>query len=234
MDIADDSSESHSQISDVRSLHEFGAFRNKQGVSGSRVFRQDDPGRISPGVSPLFSNVTFPSHVELDDGLSVRDSIEDSFKADTRSSTGGYGGFNTMPPRSPSGDMSSVAMSLVDHTIFKIVDLKGSTHRIRCESKLSVLLDAVQKQLGLQLDVDLIQLSFVDDEGDSILITSDDCLNEAIGLAQNSGTQAVKLSVSMTSRTSIIHDKSTMLAGIGVSVAALVAIGLMLLMKSSK
>lgn len=69
-----------------------------------------------------------------------------------------------------------------------------SVRRLRCKPYLETLLTILGDEL---------QLTFVDEEGDSILIKSDDCLSEAIGFAQSRGDSFVRLQANhVTSKSS--------------------------------
>jgi hypothetical protein len=104
---------------------------------------------------------------------------------------------------------------------FKIVDPSGHTHRVRSESKLSRLLDAFAEKV--KINKNSIQFKFVDDEGDTILITSDDDLIEAIKLSRTSGSSTSKSLVKLTAVEIQRQLDSTMLAG---AVAAMAVAGI--------
>jgi hypothetical protein len=59
-----------------------------------------------------------------------------------------------------------------------------SVRRLRCKPSLKTLLAILGNEL---------QLTFLDEEGDSILVTSDECLSEAISFAQSKGDAYVRL-----------------------------------------
>ena len=97
-------------------------------------------------------------------------------------------------------DNETMSYSLsVDHNfVFKVVDSRtGNTYRIRCEHKFAKLLTAVSEKLGNEVEVSTIHLSFVDDDGDSVLLKDNDCLIEAVHTAKSAGKQALKISVSV-------------------------------------
>jgi hypothetical protein len=77
--------------------------------------------------------------------------------------------------------------------------------------------------MGDGVDIDSIHMKFVDDEGDAIMITSDDCLVEAAQLAHKSGSEVVKLSITVVKPKLTLPEDKTHLAIAGV--AAAVAVG---------
>jgi len=92
----------------------------------------------------------------------------------------------------------SYSMSVDHNFVFKVIDSRtGNTYRIRCEHKFSKLLTAVSEKLGGEVEQSSIQLSFVDEDGDSVLLKDDDCLTEAVHTAKSAGNQALKISASV-------------------------------------
>jgi PB1 domain len=110
----------------------------------------------------------------------------------------------------------------IDSAVFKLTDPSGHTHRIRSELKVSTLLDLLVKKMGDGVDTESIRMKFLDDEGDAVMITSNECLAEAAQLAQKSGNEVVKLTVTIVKpKTPMNDNKSLILAGVG----AVIAIG---------
>jgi hypothetical protein len=89
--------------------------------------------------------------------------------------------------------------------------------------KLSALLGLLAEKMRDKVDPEWIRMKFVDDEGDAVMITSDECLAEAAQLAQKSGSEVVKLTVTVVKpKSSPMDDKNQLiLAGVG----AVIAIG---------
>jgi hypothetical protein len=85
----------------------------------------------------------------------------------------------------------------------------------------SRLLDAFAEKV--KINKNSIQFKFVDDEGDTILITSDDDLIEAIKLSRTSGSSTSKSLVKLTAVEIQRQLDTTMLAG---AVAALAFAGI--------
>jgi CBS domain-containing protein len=74
----------------------------------------------------------------------------------------------------------------------KVVDPSGSTHRLRSEMRVDKLKEALSEKI--KINTNNLQFKFVDDEGDVVVITSDEDLAEAVNLSQDSaGKQVIKL-----------------------------------------
>jgi len=78
--------------------------------------------------------------------------------------------------------------------VFKVTDPSGNTHRFRCVPRRQNLFVTLLSKIGE--DVSSFEIKFVDDEGDAVLITSDEDLMEATELAQKAGSPVVKLTIS--------------------------------------
>lgn len=92
-------------------------------------------------------------------------------------------------------DCSVSGLSEGPIAIFKVVDHNGDTHRVRTDVKLSILKDSLATKLGLSKDA--FQLMFVDDEGDSVVISTDDDLVDAVNISKAAGGEIVKLSMAL-------------------------------------
>jgi CBS domain-containing protein len=79
--------------------------------------------------------------------------------------------------------------------IFKVTDHNGNTHRIRTDVKVSILKHSLATKVGLPKEE--FHLLFVDNEGDSVVISNDDDLQEAVNMGKKSGGEVVKLSMSL-------------------------------------
>jgi hypothetical protein len=96
----------------------------------------------------------------------------------------------------------------------KIVDPSGSTHRLRSEMSVDKLKESLSQKIKIKTKN--LQFKFVDDEGDVIVITSDEDLAECVNLSQGSaGKQVIKLTAEEVSS----GLDSTTLAAIGAAVA---------------
>jgi CBS domain-containing protein len=119
-------------------------------------------------------------------------------------------------------DYSLSGMSPEGHAmVFKVVDPSGNTHRIRADARLASLREAFLEKV----DNKSAQFSFVDDEGDTILISSDADLTEAVNLARASGSKVVKLTASEAVGTSdgAVDPMILAVAGVAVAVVGLIA-----------
>jgi len=121
--------------------------------------------------------------------------------------------------------------------VFKIVDSNGPTHLIRCESNYTKLLTALLKTIDGDIDPKLVKLSFVDNEGDSIQVSSDDCLTEVVRTSGGvNNRQAVKLSLTIAGNTSNpfgVEDK-TLALGVAGTALAIVSILLLSMTRSKR
>jgi hypothetical protein len=127
-----------------------------------------------------------------------------------------------------SDDMSvGASMAGAGIAIFKVSDQSGSTHRVRCDLYADELLDGVSKKLGITLAC--LQLQFVDDEGDTVIITSDDDVAEAWTLARKAGAKHAKVTA-LTMKSKSPFANPAVLGGAGVAgVFVLVGVVLTLL-----
>jgi CBS domain-containing protein len=126
-------------------------------------------------------------------------------------------------------DDMSVGASMVGSgiAVFKVSDLSGSTHRVRCDLCAEELLEGVSKKLGIALEC--LQLQFVDDEGDTVIITSDDDVTEAWTLARRAGAKVAKVTA-LTMKSKSSFDNPAVLGGAGlVGAFVLAGIGFFLL-----
>ena len=71
---------------------------------------------------------------------------------------------------------------------------------------------------------------YFDEDGDEILIKSDECVDEAVSASLQAGNKSVKLSMKSMSGSS----NNTLLMAGGAGLAAAVAIGVMVLLKPKK
>ena len=161
----------------------------------------------TPFVSTARPN-NIPACVEIDEAArSDNGSLNESLITDTR------------------GFISTAGSPYDSHNgrtvVFKLTDPSGHTHRIRSELDVTALLGLLVKKMGGEVDADSIHMKFVDDEGDAIMITSNDCLAEAAQLAQQSGSEVVKLSVTVI-KPNVLEDKKQLAL---VGAAAAVALG---------
>jgi hypothetical protein len=120
-------------------------------------------------------------------------------------------------------------------TAFKVVDDEGRTYLIRSDGNYIKFVKALSSKVKKELDPKKIELKFIDEEGDAILISSDDCLAEATATAKQKGMKTAKLTLSIpsSSSSSMALDSKTM-AIAGGGVAAIIGIAAMVLLKGKK
>jgi len=136
-------------------------------------------------------------------------------------------------PTAPLGSGNSVIVTSDVLILFKIIDAEGHTFLTRCRKSYASLIKCVSEKLD-GIDCSIIRFHFIDSDGDTIQITSDDCLNEAISLA--SDRQAVKLILSLSSNSPsnfILNEKNVLVIGFISSVTA-IAVALIICLRSKK
>jgi len=120
--------------------------------------------------------------------------------------------------------------------LFKVTTTKGVTHRIKCKPKLRILMREVAEKLCVNVDTTKLTLKYIDDEGDTILISSDENLVEGIDMAKSAGNNLLKITVQggddLASALQNV-DNTLVLAGAGV-VGLTVLLLLVMAMKPSR
>lgn len=120
---------------------------------------------------------------------------------------------------------------------FKIIDPDGHTHRIRSDTKILVLREALEEKLKGRTNLKKLSLKFFDEEGDAIFISTDDDLAEAVAIARNAsqGNKFVVKLVAEQDKRSSNGPEQILVVGIGLSVAvAFVALGALLFSPKQK
>jgi hypothetical protein len=125
-------------------------------------------------------------------------------------------------------DFDEGAMSLNDtflsemHMVtFKVVDLSGHTHRLKSDTKIASLQKGFAEKVGVS-NKSKLRFKFVDEEGDAILVTTDDDLAEAVSIARASskgGVPVVKLTAVEIEEKGALDPM--LLAGVGTAVAVI-------------
>jgi hypothetical protein len=100
---------------------------------------------------------------------------------------------------------------------------------IRAQRTIESITKALEGKVA-KLDPSKTVFKYFDEEGDEILIKSDECVDEAVRASLLAGNKAVKLSMKSVSTSS---NNTLLLAG-GAGLAAAVALGVMVLLKSKK
>jgi hypothetical protein len=114
--------------------------------------------------------------------------------------------------------------------VYKIVDDSGQTFVIRAGKTVDSVTKAVEGKIP-NFDPSTAVIKYSDDEGDEILIKSDECLDEAVSSSAQAGNKNVKLSI--TSKKSSSINSTVILAG-GAGLVAVVAVAVMILLKPKK
>ena len=117
--------------------------------------------------------------------------------------------------------------------VFKIVDPDGHTHRLHSEIKIVCLRKAFVDKLAGRLKATNISFKFFDEEGDAILISTDEDLAEAVTLARNAsnGSKVVVKLTAEVKKGDSNGSESILLVGIGIAVVA-IAVGASMILSS--
>ena len=131
------------------------------------------------------------------------------------------------------GSFNDTFLTDMHAVTFKILDMTGHTHRIKSDTKIVSLQKAFAKKIG-STNHNSLRFKFVDDEGDAILVTTDDDLVEAVKLSRASSgssrgeSAVVKLTASeITDATGLDPMLLVVGAVAGVAVAGLAAMVMM-------
>ncbi|CAL9054391.1 unnamed protein product [Musa banksii] len=126
---------------------------------------------------------------------------------------------------------------------FKFKDQKGHMHRFKCTKTLLELVSAVTQRLGLDGDKCRIKLLYEDNEGDKVLLSSDDDLVGAINHAKLTGWKVLRLHIDDPGTNKIIlssksgistmqrNEWTSLRAGILAGAIAVTSIGVMVYLK---
>jgi len=127
-------------------------------------------------------------------------------------------------------------LSDANAVVFKIVDPDGHTHRFHSETKIVCLLEAFVKKLAGRLRAKNVSLKFFDEEGDAILISTDNDLYEAVVLARNAsqGSKVVVKLICEVKKEETNGPDSLLAVGIGIAVVAIAVGAIMLSSKPIK
>ena len=127
----------------------------------------------------------------------------------------------------PSTPRSSRKLPLLGDLIaYKVVDGEGHTYVIRAQRTIMSITEALEGKVAT-LDPATTVFKYFDEDGDEILIKSDECVDEAVRASLQAGNKAVKLSMKSLSGSS---NNTLLLAG-GAGLVAAVALGAMMLLK---
>lgn len=100
-----------------------------------------------------------------------------------------------MPPSDAlEGGRSYPSLGLGNLFAFKFEDLRGRVHRFNFGTEnLSELVSAIAQRMGSSLDQNCPQLLYEDDEGDRVLLTTDNDLVSAVNHARSAGQKVLRL-----------------------------------------
>jgi hypothetical protein len=83
-----------------------------------------------------------------------------------------------------------------DEYVFKVADVAGNTHRVKASrNSLQELKGAVAETL--KCDPNSVMLSYVDDDKDTVLISGDGALRDAVDMACAAGSKSLKLTMAV-------------------------------------
>jgi len=116
-------------------------------------------------------------------------------------------------------------MSSPSHVMFKVSCPSGDTHRIRCRPSINELLELISAKVNI--DRSRMRIEYEDDEGDTVVVSSDDDVAEAYNLARRAGKKLAKLSVAESK--AIPKNTAALLGGGSAAVALLGALALVMM-----
>jgi signal-transduction protein with cAMP-binding, CBS, and nucleotidyltransferase domain len=110
--------------------------------------------------------------------------------------------------------------------VFKVTEPNGRTHRIRCETLVTELLEAVAEKVDIPRS--RLQIQYVDDEGDTVVITTDHDVTESWSFARKANQKVAKLNaVSIEPKSSGPNSKVMAGAGIALTLVGVLAFVIM-------
>ncbi|KAL7551539.1 hypothetical protein ACHAWF_014727, partial [Thalassiosira exigua] len=129
---------------------------------------------------------------------------------------------------SPKTARSSVAGNNL--IAYKVVDDDGHTYVIRAGKSVDSIIQALEGKVS-NLDPATTVFKYFDDEGDEIIVKSDECVEEAVRSSAQAGNKNVKLSMKISKSS---WDNNTLLLAGGAGVVAAVALVAYVLLKPKK
>ena len=190
-----------------------------QDDDSSRISAEDSVSLVLPRVMVTAHPNNIPLHVEVgknasgDDVTSVGESLTQANP--TMSAPG-----SPEPSRKSSTRECQVA--------YKVVDQSGHTYIIRAEKTIVSISNALKGKIS-SLDPNATLFKYIDEEGDEILIKSDECLEEAVKSSLHAGNKSVKLSMISIAKS---NANGAIIAASGLGLIA--AIGAVVFLKSKK
>ncbi|URD87272.1 CBS domain-containing protein [Musa troglodytarum] len=130
--------------------------------------------------------------------------------------------------------------------VFKFKDRKGRVHRFNCGTEvLDELVSAVRQRMGLASDCDKLQLLYEDDEGDRVLLITDNDVVGAVNHARSAGWKVLRLHIDESETKKEVARPSdpskvqrsgltSLRAGILAGTVVVASVGIMVYLKRSK
>ena len=207
MDVEDTSTLEHRSTSSVSTLEEKRKSNPTENFVAVKIDKKVEPiihiSPESPFVGAAVNNV--PNQVIFKEGdFSEKDSLGGTFD----------GTFGVSP------DRQALSKEMV---VFKVIGNNNKTYRIRSLVNYETFLEVLISKVDRKLDPKTLKLHFYDDEGDEIVISSDDCLSEAVSFSRG---KAIKLYATFpgVSSSSTFDGNSMVMIGSGAALAVAVAI----------
>jgi len=191
----------------------------------SSVYSAEESFKPQPPTVMVTSHPNnIPLHVDLGNaGSRDHDSIGESLTH--------YNPISTVGSPKPARRSASSSVLLEDVVAYKVVDGDGHTYVIRAAKTVDSILKALEGKVsnGGALNPSTTVFKYFDDEGDEILIKSDECVEEAVQSSVQAGNKNVKLSMTIPGS----NNNTVLLAG-GAAVVAAIVLAAMVLLKPKK
>ena len=190
-----------------------------QDDDSSKLSAEDSVSLILPRVMATTHPNNIPLHVEVGKNASADDvtSVGESLTQVNPT---------VSAPGSP--ELSRKSLAKECQVAYKVVDQSGHTYIIRAEKTIGSISNALKGKIA-SLDPDATLFKYFDEEGDEILIKSDECVEEAVRSSLHAGNKSVKLSMASVTKS---HGNSAIIAASGIGLVA--AIGALVFLKSKK
>lgn len=177
----------------------------------SSVFSADDDAIKRPVVMVTSHPNNIPLHVNVGEETGENFSVGESLTQGNLASTMG----------------SPTKSSRVDLVVYKIVDSDGNTYVIRAGKTIQSIIKALEGKVS-DFEPSTTIFKYEDEDGDEILVKSDECVEEAVSASSTSGNKNVKLTMRRQGGGS---DSNALLLAGGAGLAAAVAIICAVMMK---
>jgi len=210
-------------------------------VSNNNYFRQQapilshptpaplkaDPSLLVAGDVPRTINTTNEVESDLDskDDVSLSDTLQKSIMdASMSSPSAPVFSSGIVEASSNNNSNNNTTPNVAETFTFRVVDSKGNNHSIRCKAKFDALQENISNSFGVGISI--LELKYIDEEGDALLITSDGCLEDGIAEAKKYGNSSLKIVASSSGKAQ--GDNTTLIIG-GALAGALVLFSVVLI-----